>query len=872
MEIDEDFEGELEGLDITACKTKITLLQAQRERRREATERLQEKLKALNYELAARKEEAETQRKRVADEMEMNKRHAEQQRARTGGQDSGAIVPAGGAFSDLETDQVRRFVEQHLSNALVHRAPRNELGIRLFEERDLMVEKPIHAGSSEGMSVDTVLITHWRSASSELKFHLSYRVGRDTTAKKLREDACLYWGISEVEYILWTKNNCKVSDDLLIQNCFKPNEEAHLILAPKTPKKVEPPERVSDLIRARAGPKARQVGRKKVANNAAQNVDVVAKADFERQGGSFYDDMSKLTGLFEFMTQRDRNNMAHIKRIRCGAFCLYFFLTMLTLVSFNFVKPPDKEYFCRLGVYQALSDTGPQLFNQIRSPPEVWTWLETAIPEQVFINTSSLRQSNLLAGTLRIWMQQVKDESAEACQEDVPTTSGIKCLSEDYNENTAGTEDLKAVKAFWDNGTAESATLNGADGRSNNTFPYKFLTDAEGLAKGTFSESATLSSYDASGYLLAYETQFVNLTDSYDAYLADMKALRKAGWISKRTRALHVSLAVYNPNFDYWVTSWFMLEFPVTGIVYPHSDVDLYRPVYDHATKVGLPILSLDVCRFILIGFVLFYEVTWQAKFKTSKLNSEDKKKPGCCMSLLYYSFSWRGILDLGAISCFFAVFCVRYLSGPLNSFTGKLQTEYLNALQAVASKTMMDWYRDHMITEAVLFGLLAMRLLSCFQLNRNMYVLWKTCAVAASRYARFCLVLIPCIGGFVLLVQSFSRAYSMQYRTFWSSLTSVLMGLLGDTGALTHDAATRPITTVYLFSFYMIISLLCVNTWIAVLVQEYQKVRVASGYRCKDYRWKEYDYITWFVFPLMKKGYLKLRPSIRPNVEEDEV
>jgi len=115
MEIDEDFEGELEGLDITACKTKITLLQAQRERRREATERLQEKLKALNYELAARKEEAETQRKRVADEMEMNKRHAEQQRARTGGQDSGAIVPAGGAFSDLETDQVRRFVEQHLS-------------------------------------------------------------------------------------------------------------------------------------------------------------------------------------------------------------------------------------------------------------------------------------------------------------------------------------------------------------------------------------------------------------------------------------------------------------------------------------------------------------------------------------------------------------------------------------------------------------------------------------------------------------------------------------------------------------------------------------------------------------------------------------
>lgn len=38
---------------------------------------------------------------------------------------------------------------------------------------------------------------------------MSYRVGKHTTSKMLREDACVYWGISEVEYILWTMNGAK---------------------------------------------------------------------------------------------------------------------------------------------------------------------------------------------------------------------------------------------------------------------------------------------------------------------------------------------------------------------------------------------------------------------------------------------------------------------------------------------------------------------------------------------------------------------------------------------------------------------------------------------------------------------------------------
>eukprot|EP00439_Symbiodinium_sp_Y106_P050247 s4204_g6.t1 len=225
----------LHSLDITACKDLIRQLQARRERRRELVERLQEKLKALNNELAARKEEADRCKQDLLDEQAKNRRQAEKRRHR-GGEE---IVSTQDDLQreqamELQTANVRRFMETTLQEQVQRNRTQNELGIRIYDEVELMVEKSAEEQALESRYIDTVLVTYC-IPNSELKYNLSFRVDKDMKSKNLREDACLYWGLSEVDFILKTMSNAKVHDDLTIQSCFNENEDAHFSLVQKTP-------------------------------------------------------------------------------------------------------------------------------------------------------------------------------------------------------------------------------------------------------------------------------------------------------------------------------------------------------------------------------------------------------------------------------------------------------------------------------------------------------------------------------------------------------------------------------------------------------------------------------------------------------------
>merc|ERR1719408_90959 len=113
---------------------------------------------------------------------------------------------------------------------------RTNYGFRVFDETELMVEKPMETPGKD-IPVDTVLVTHQKPNSDDVRYHLSYRVSKDTPSKRLRQDACNYWNLSEVEYILLTVENSKVHDDVPLQHCFKPHERCQLILAPKDPRR-----------------------------------------------------------------------------------------------------------------------------------------------------------------------------------------------------------------------------------------------------------------------------------------------------------------------------------------------------------------------------------------------------------------------------------------------------------------------------------------------------------------------------------------------------------------------------------------------------------------------------------------------------------
>lgn len=464
--------------DLSVCKERIVQLQADRERRLEATERLQEKLKALNNELAARRLEADQRRLDLKEEQGRNKEH--QLELRDKGEEANAESPI-----EKDTSKVRNTIEDMMAEKaagpMKKEKAKSEYGFRVFDETELMVEKSMELEGKEA-AVDTILVTHQKPNSDDVRYHLSYRVAKGTASKKLREDACNYWNLSEVEYILVTVENSKVHDDIILQHCFRPNEDCRLILAPKDPRRTM-------LMDKELEATDKKIGKKKVKSKvpAAAAEDPSKKYN---QSALFENWLQLKPGMWDFMTQRDKNVIDHVTRIKLRSICVYILFLISCLAVYYFVKPPSQGYYTRQGPLQAMTasridaDSGEIVpaYHDIKTQEEAWKWLTYSCSDQLMTADSNLRRHNYLVGWLRVRMQHVKKSSPESCHPTELAPSDLYCVDENYNVDSAGTEDLDFLKLYWDgyNATTTSTTSTTTttyEGQFSNRrlFPREFL-------------------------------------------------------------------------------------------------------------------------------------------------------------------------------------------------------------------------------------------------------------------------------------------------------------------------------------------------------------------------------------------------------------
>lgn len=439
--VDED----LDNLDLTSCKDRISALQADRERRLEATERLQEKLKALNNELAARRLEAEQRRMELKEEQNRNKKRAEAQR------EEGELALVENQREE-DRQKVRNFTEEMLQDKASGPNKKDKklssYGFRIFDETELMVEKAYEKEGKE-QPVDTVLVTHQKPNSDDVRYHLSYRVAKDTPSKKLREDACNYWNLSEVEYILLTVEHSKVHDDVILQHCFKPNECCQLILAPKDPRRQVLTDKEKEAT-------AQKIGKKKSKDKQVKANPEEASRRIN-MAGNFIEWMQTKPGIWNFMMQRDQNVIDHVTRITCRSICIYALYLILCMVILHYVKPSNEAYYMRQGpliamtspaVDMATGDKAPA-YDTIRTQEDAWKWLTYTVSSQLMTETGDLRVHNYLVGWVRIRMQQVKPASPATCTPKEESPPDLYCVDANYNAVNAGQEDLDFVKMYW---------------------------------------------------------------------------------------------------------------------------------------------------------------------------------------------------------------------------------------------------------------------------------------------------------------------------------------------------------------------------------------------------------------------------------------
>ncbi|CAD7951067.1 unnamed protein product [Amoebophrya sp. A120] len=409
MDFDQFDTEELDQLDINALREGILQLIGDRHKKREAQERIQEKIRALNSELAARQVEGDELAEELEDVRAENTRKLKSININT---DSGSGDIMAMDFDQLE--EIRQILFGELQKLAGSKFDPSEDITKIEpDETELMVEKD--DPSKEQSIVDTVLVLFHPTEDPEGQvFTQTYRTTESTTVKQLLRDACKYWAVSTEEFVLKTVGyNAKVQGSMQVTQVFRPGELSQLVLMKKNPKNVF----VSEAEKRACLPKK--------GRGAAGAAGAVEKKDKDEDDAPVYkkekpflEQLNQFPGLRETLLQKDLSVYHEPEKCRdCfGFFLLVLFSFLLIYLGRDF----QKEFFLAEDVRAILVDK-LQLYR-IATSDDYFSYLRSL--ELELTNNDLFNHFSVPVGYLRLRQQRVLDairggelldDAAEVC-------------------------------------------------------------------------------------------------------------------------------------------------------------------------------------------------------------------------------------------------------------------------------------------------------------------------------------------------------------------------------------------------------------------------------------------------------------------------
>ncbi|CAK0874154.1 unnamed protein product, partial [Prorocentrum cordatum] len=571
-------------------------------------------------------------------------------------------------------------------------------------------------------------------------------------------------------------------------------------------------------------------------------------------------------GLWDFLTQwRDQAVVGHLKNFSPSSVVVYLLLAVFLMWNLGNVLEPHRCFFCRDGVLSTMSAERVvtldgdliqhvQAFLDIRDKDAAWTWLTYVVSGVVLDDSSDLRKSNYMPGQVQLRAQIVKDKSHDQCIHKEYLSDSITCAAHYYESSSAFKSTLPGLDTYW-------ANLSGLAGRGDSN-PSRYVDEAPG---DTARIEGLQQMYDTSGYIVEYDMQGSPLSEVRQAYLADMEEL-KGSWLNDQTRAIHVSFVLYNGNYDYWVSNHFLLEMPPNGVVIPSVDPQVFKPIaLDYGD--GVETFVLDTCLLIL---AVFYVSVWQflahyratmrynqelrteidkqekanrergrkemlppeiCQFKPSWFKLEEKKKEKTLWHIVLHG---NVVIDTGVTALLIATYVMRYVvPWVMYGSTARYREQAKQGLiDSESEASMFSWA---VILQSLVISGVIWRWYGFLKLNRYVFLIYKTISTVVATYSKFGMIMVPMLLTFVFFAHQIWRPYAIEYKSFLSSLASYLVRLVGDKESARMADVERPITVFFSVSSFFVVKLVLIQSWIASLVQTYQRVRVTSGYKPED-------------------------------------
>ena len=322
-----------------------------------------------------------------------------------------------------------------------------------------------------------------------------------------------------------------------------------------------------------------------------------------------------------------------------------------------------------------------------------------------------------------------------------------------------------------------------------------------------FNRRLKYSTYDGSGFV--FELNNVTTENFLDA----LQYLEDNSWLDRQTRAIFLTIVVYNANFNQYASLNFELELSLAGVLIPRynlqtAKLDLYWGMLDDMESTLFVVIE-SLLYFGMFGYLLneFREV--------SAIYSATGSVKG------YFQDVWN-VVDWGLIILSFISFAMRlmFIMQPAVRNFDPFSDTYQEITAAVTL------YNDSFSLDAIAASFGIIKIFRYFDLQDNLLVLRRSIARGVTDLATFTVMLLTMMMGFAFAFMNIFGQESNNYIDIERSFTTLFLMVLGE---FEYDELyqIQPAFALAFFLFYQFfVFLIMVNIFLAILNDAYLAIK----------------------------------------------
>ena len=311
----------------------------------------------------------------------------------------------------------------------------------------------------------------------------------------------------------------------------------------------------------------------------------------------------------------------------------------------------------------------------------------------------------------------------------------------------------------------QSMVFDPASGETNLTDKLKLAFAWRSAAENSLSGyyyPGRFASYDGSGYVYDLTNlTTANLEHAFDYFESNT-------WLDRSTRAIYISLVLYNGNLNLYSILNFRLELTGAGVLVPTYSIltvelDLFRSWLDSTSKTINALLEM----ILYLGMVYYLTNEFVEVYTIYEATG----------SIMGYFTDFWNVIDWSLIVLSFLALAQRItfaLSTSVSNFS-PFATEYQELTAAAVT------YNQSFAFDAIAATFGVIKILRYYELQRNLHILRNSIERGIGDLTSFTIILMVMILGFAISAMNIFGQENVDFVNPFSSFLALFMTVLGE-------------------------------------------------------------------------------------------